>query len=133
MTRYLIAQITATVVFAGVDAVWLTAMGQRLYRRELGDVLAAGFRAAPAVLFYLLFPLGIVIFAVDPALSGGGVAAAAGRGALFGFFCYATYDLTNHATLRRWTATVTLADIAWGCACTALAAAAACLAAGLLA
>jgi uncharacterized membrane protein len=65
----------------------------------LGDIAIPGFNLAPAVVFYLLYPIGLVIFAISPALKTGSWTTALLYGALFGFFTYATYDLTNHATL----------------------------------
>jgi len=68
----------------------------------------------PAAVFYLSYPVGLVIFAVMPGLRGGGVTQAAIWGALFGLFTYATYDLTNQATLRNWSSVLTVIDVAWG-------------------
>ena len=81
--------------------------------------------AAPALIFYALYILGIQIFAVAPALTAGKWQVAALWGALFGFFCYMTYDLTNHATMKIWSIKVTLLDIAWGTLATGFAAGAA--------
>ena len=97
---YAAAYFTVLVVFGALDAVWLTVMGNRLYRATLGDILLPNLRIAPAVAFYFLYPIGIVIFAVMPALRGGSVTTALTYGLLLGFFAYATYDLTNYATLR---------------------------------
>ncbi len=110
----LIAYAAAALAMLGMDAVWLRMAADRLYRPLLGDILLLGFRPAPAILFYLLYVVGIVIFAVRPALAGGGWSAAAINGALLGFFCYATYDLTNQATLKTWPVTVTIVDMGWG-------------------
>jgi uncharacterized membrane protein len=82
----------------------------------------SGVNLPPAIAFYVLYPEGLVIFAIVPALKGGTISTAALYGALFGFFTYATYDLTNQATLRNWTLQLSLVDMAWG---TILAAAAA--------
>ena len=76
----------------------------------------------PAIAFYLIYPIGIVMFAILPGLKSESMSTASLYGALFGFFSYATYDLTNQATLRNWTFELTLIDMAWG---TALAAGAA--------
>jgi uncharacterized membrane protein len=112
--RYVIAYASTAAVMAVLDFIWLGTMGDRLYRRILGDVLRPGFDLPPAIAFYVLYVVGIVIFAVSPALEDGRVTTAAVRGALFGFFAYATYDLTNQATVRNWTLTLSLADLAWG-------------------
>ncbi|MBU6418220.1 MAG: DUF2177 family protein [Proteobacteria bacterium] len=111
-----------TFVFLGLDAVWLSTMANRLYKPELQDLLAENFRPAPALLFYVLYIGGIVGFVVLPAAK---PVDALLRGAAFGLVAYATYDLTNQATLARWSTCVTLADLAWGALATALAAAAA--------
>ncbi|WP_298225159.1 DUF2177 family protein [Acidocella sp.] len=109
-------------VFLGLDAVWLSTMATRLYKPELQGLLAESFRPAPALLFYVLYIGGIVGFAVLPAAK---PLEALLRGAAFGLVAYATYDLTNQATLIRWSTLVTLADLSWGALATALAAAAA--------
>lgn len=101
-------------IFLVIDLVWLTAMVPRFYRPILGSLAAADASLLPAAIFYLLYPLGIVVFAVQPALKSGSLVTAALWGALFGFFTYATYDLTNHATLRNWSTILTIVDIAWG-------------------
>ena len=106
--------ITALMTFFLVDMVWLGAMSSRLYKPVLGDILLGKFSVMPGVAFYLLYPLGLVIFAISPALKSGNVLTALLLGALFGLFTYGTYDLTNQATLRNWTTTLTLVDMAWG-------------------
>ncbi|ACK50968.1 conserved hypothetical protein [Methylocella silvestris BL2] len=122
--RYVIAYASTAVVFLGIDFVWLSFMGDRLYRATLQDVLRAGFDLPPALTFYALFVVGVVIFAVLPALASGRVSTAILYGALFGFFCYATYDLTSQATIRNWTWTLSLVDMSWGAVLTAAAASA---------
>lgn len=104
----------ALVVFFLADMAWLGTMAPRLYRPTLGDIMLSGVNLAPAILFYLLYPIGLVIFAILPALKNESVATAAAYGALFGLFTYATYDLSNQATLRNWSASLTLVDIGWG-------------------
>lgn len=120
MKSYVVAYLAAGIVFLVIDAMWLTAMADTLYRPLLGDRLEPQFRLAPAIVFYLIYVGGIVFFAVMPALAGGGLARAALNGAALGFVAYATYDLTNHATLRDWPLAVTLADISWGVFVTAV-------------
>lgn len=109
-------------VFLALDAAWLTTMADRLYRPALGHLLAPQFAPVPAVLFYALYVAGIVGFAIVPALAAGRARIAVARGAAFGLLAYATYDLTNQATLRDWPWAVTLADLAWGTFVTATAA-----------
>jgi len=111
---YLTAYVAALLVFFLADMVWLGTMVSRLYRPALGDLLLSGVNMAPAILFYLVYPVGLVIFAIVPALKSGNITTALFLGALFGFFTYGTYDLTNQATLRNWSTTLTIADMAWG-------------------
>ena len=100
-----------------------------LYRPLLGGLLRDGFLLAPAVLFYLIYTVGIVVFAISPEFASGRWAAAGLRGAFLGLFGYAVYDLTNQATLRDWPLAVTVADLIWGTLLTAVAAIAGLLAA----
>jgi len=110
----LISYAAALVVFVAVDMVWLGTMSGRFYKPILGDILAPQFNMAAAAAFYLLYPIGLVIFAINPALRAGGISTALLYGALFGFFTYATYDLTNQVTLRNWSSLLTVVDMAWG-------------------
>lgn len=118
---WIVAFVAAAIAFGVLDALWLGWAGDNFYRPRLGDMLADSFRMAPALVFYVAYIAGIVWFAVRPGLAGG-VGTAALNGALLGALCYATYDLTNQATLRQWSTTVTLADICWGTFATAVAA-----------
>lgn len=123
MTTNIAAYLSTLGAFVLLDFVWLSTMAARLYRPILGDVLAPSVNFVPAIAFYLIYPIGIVAFAVLPALKSGGISAALIYGAMFGFFTYATYDLTNHATIRNWAWQVTLLDVAWGSVLAAFAAA----------
>lgn len=126
MTVQLIAAYIITAILFGVlDAVWLGKMVHAVYRPEIGEMLMKGWRPAPALAFYALYMLGIQIFAVAPALKSGEWTTALLYGALFGFFCYMTYDLTNFATLKVWSLKVTILDIIWGTVATGAAAGAA--------
>ncbi len=116
---------TALAVFLLLDMAWLGTMASRFYRPIMGDIALAKVSVTPAIAFYLLYPLGLVIFAIAPALRGGGLQSALLLGGLFGLFTYGTYDLTNQATLRNWTTQLTLVDMAWGGLLGALTAAAA--------
>ena len=121
---FLIAYAGALLTFGALDALWLTTMGAALYRATLGDLLATDIRLAPAIGFYLVYPVGIVAFAALPALRAESIGIAIGYGALFGAIAYATYDLTNYATLRTWSLQITLVDIVYGAVASAIAAAA---------
>lgn len=114
-------------VFLGLDTIWLGWAAGRLYRPRLGPLLREDYALAPAAAFYLLYIAGIMLFAVAPALESGRWTTALARGAGLGLIAYATYDLTNQATLRGWSATVTAADLCWGSFVTAVAATAGCL------
>ena len=121
---WIVAFIAAALAFGALDALWLNWAAPNFYRPALGDILADRFRMAPALIFYAAYVAAIVWFAVRPGLSNG-LGAAALNGALLGAICYATYDLTNQATLRHWSVSVTVIDILWGALATAIAASAA--------
>lgn len=99
------------VPFVLIDGIWLGLVAPKFYRSQIGYLLAESPNWIAAVIFYLLFIAGMVIFVTGPESL---VAQAAFRGALFGFFCYATYDLTNLATIKDWPVLVTLVDMVWG-------------------
>ena len=119
---YVVAYVAVLIVFGMIDAVWLTTMGAVLYRPALGDILAQSLRVVPAIAFYLAFPVGIVVFAVLPGLRAQSAMPAATLALLFGALAYATYDLTNYATLRNWTLQITVIDIAYGALASSIAA-----------
>ncbi len=102
------------IVFLGIDAVWLGLVAPKFYRSQIGHLMAEKANLAVAGLFYLLFVGALVYFVVAPAVQSGEMRDVLLRGALFGLVTYATYDLTNHATLRDWPITVTVVDMAWG-------------------
>jgi uncharacterized membrane protein len=115
IAKYLTAYIATGISFALIDSVWLRTMYERLYKPEIGELMMdKGFRLGPAIAFYLLYLLAIMIFAVGPALKSGQWQTALVQGALFGFFAYMTYDLTNYATLKVWSLKVTILDMIWG-------------------
>jgi uncharacterized membrane protein len=109
-----IGYLVALVTFVAADMVWLGAMAPRFYRPTLGDIAISGVNLPPAIIFYAMYPIGLLIFAVSPALRSGLLMTAAMYGALFGFFTYATYNLTNYATIRNWTLQLTVVDVTWG-------------------
>lgn len=123
--HYAIAYVSTAVVFLVLDAIWLGTMADRLYRPAMGSIMLERFALAPAVAFYLIYIAGVVVFAVTPALQSGRWVTALGYGAMLGLMAYATYDLTNQATLKDWSWTVTIADLCWGTFVTAVSAAAA--------
>ncbi|MCK1390942.1 DUF2177 family protein [Bradyrhizobium sp. 1] len=119
---YVVGYITALIAFGAIDVIWLSLVGPALYRPTLGDILLTDLRVVPAVTFYAIYPIGLLAFAVMPGLKSDSMASVAGLAALFGAIAYATYDLTNFATLRNWTLQITALDIAYGAAASAFAA-----------
>jgi uncharacterized membrane protein len=124
LSKHLVAWLAAFIVLLAIDMLWLGFVAKSFYQQGIGHLMAPEPRLGAAALFYLLYPVGLVIFAVAPGLAGEGVARVALFGALFGFFAYATYDLSNLATLKDWPVGLALLDIAWGTAVSGAAAAA---------
>lgn len=109
-------------IFFLIDLIWLGVLAKDFYKKHLGHLMRPDVNWTAAVIFYLLFIAGIVIFAVKPALETLNAGRALLYGALFGLMAYATYDLTNLATLRDWPLIVTVVDLIWGtllCGCVA--------------
>jgi uncharacterized membrane protein len=123
--KTLVAYGATLVVLLACDMAWLGSVGAQVYRPRLGSLLLERPVLWAAALFYLVYAVGVVVFAVQPALRAESWSRALASGALFGFFAYATYDLTNLATMRGWSPFVSALDIAWGACLTALAATAA--------
>ena len=121
--RFARAYLGTAIAFLALDAAWLWTMADRLYRPALGHLMVERFDPLAAAGFYLLYFLGVTFFAVLSPEKGVQLARTAARGALFGLVAYATYDLTNQATLRGWPWHVTLADLCWGSFATAVGAA----------
>jgi uncharacterized membrane protein len=113
MLKYLITYLGAGVSFAALDAIYLTVAGQRVYRPTLDYALADKAALPAAIVFYLVYVLGVVLLAVLPNRTLG-LGRTALTGALLGAMCYATYDLTNQATLKIWSTRITIIDICWG-------------------
>jgi uncharacterized membrane protein len=114
MLGYFLLYILTVPVFFAIDMVWLGLVANKFYFGALGDRLMATPNWPAAILFYLLYIVGILIFVVVPAHAKDSVQNAIVYGGLFGFFCYATYDLTNYSTMKNWPLNVTLVDMAWG-------------------
>lgn len=122
MPPFVVAYIGSALVMLVLDAIWLTTMVPRIYKPALGDLLADPPNLPVAGVFYLLYVVGIVFFAVMPALEARSWLAALGAGALLGLVAYGTYDFTNLSTLKNWPVGLSLIDVAWGTVVTALAA-----------
>lgn len=121
MLKYVVAYAATAVVFFGLDLIWLTrAVG--LYREHLGGLLLDKPKLVFAAAFYLVYVFGIVCLAIAPALQGGGWPRALLGGALLGLVAYGTYDMTNMSTLKGWSLTLAIIDMAWGTLLTAVAA-----------
>ena len=103
-----------TAVFFAIDLVWLSTATPRIYKPALGNLLADQPKLGVAAAFYLLYIVGVIALAVIPGVREGAVLGALWRGALFGFLAYATYDLTNLATVRDWPVNITIIDLIWG-------------------
>ena len=121
---YVIAYLSTAVVFFALDYVWLTRVAIGFYRQNIGELLLATPNFAAAGIFYLFYVIGIVYFAVMPAVTANSVLTALLNGAILGLLAYGTYDMTNLATLKGWSLSVSLVDMAWGAVLTATAAAA---------
>lgn len=119
---FVIAYVVVLVVFGIIDAIWISQVAIDMYRCMLGDAMVDRVRILPAVLFYFSFPVGIVVFAVLPGLRDESVLTSFGLALLFGALCYATYDLTNYATLKFWQPMVTVIDIVYGAVVSAISA-----------
>jgi uncharacterized membrane protein len=112
--KLLLVYILTFVVFLIIDLVWLGFVAKDLYRRQLGTLLSEQVNWTAAIIFYLLFVAGVFLFAIAPAIEKQSLQHAIVYGAMFGFFTYATYDLTNLATLKGWPLKIVFIDIVWG-------------------
>lgn len=120
--QVIIAYISTAVVFFAIDFVWLSKMTGLFYRARMGDMLLAQPNFAVAGAFYLIYVVGIVYLAVLPALNSGNWSTALISGTILGLVAYGTYDMTNLATLKNWSVSLSLVDMAWGTFLTAVSA-----------
>ena len=121
MTKTVVGYVAALAALAVVDALWLGFISRDFYKARLGQLMLEQPVWSIAILFYLVHAAGISFFPVPMALNAGSWTSAMLYGALFGFFAYAVYDITNLATLRGWPMAVSLVDLAWGTVATAIA------------
>jgi uncharacterized membrane protein len=128
MKRYIIAYVVGLMTMLALDACWLMFVGPILYWPRIGAILLDQPVIWASVAFYLIYQAGVLVLAVRQGWRAGSAIVATRYGAVLGFVAYATYDLTNNATLRLWSTTITVADIAWGTILTAVAATTACAA-----
>ncbi len=122
MTSFLFAYPFLVLTIVALDLLWLGVVMKDFYRANLGHLMGDSVVWGAAIAFYFLFAAGLLYFAVMPAVETASLVRAISLGALIGFLSYATYDLTNHATLRDWPLIVTIVDIAWGAVLSATAA-----------
>ena len=107
-------------VFFAIDLIWLSLVAKNFYAKQIGFLMKTNINWPAAIIFYLLFIIGLVLFVIYPALEKHSWVLALSLGALFGLIAYATYDLSNLATLKNWPLPVTIVDLIWGTALTAL-------------
>ncbi len=118
-SKIILGYLLTTVVFFAIDILWLGLIAKGLYNKILGHLLADQVYWTAAIVFYLIFIVGIFVLAIMPAVDKESFKYALIYGALFGFFTYATYDLTNLATMKGWPLKIVFIDIAWGIVLTA--------------
>lgn len=119
--KYIYLFVGTFVIFMVIDLLWIGVLMKDFYRDKIGFLMAKDVRWGAAVVFYVLYIFGVLYFVVLPVVeSGGGVEAALFKGALLGLLCYATYDLTNMATLAGWPVSMVVVDMIWGTVLTAL-------------
>jgi uncharacterized membrane protein len=114
MIYYLKLYLASLVVFFAVDMVWLGLVASSFYKKHLGYLMAPSVNWLAAIIFYLLFILGILVFVVLPGIKENSLQNTILRAVLFGLITYATYDLTNLATVKDWPLMITLVDLGWG-------------------
>jgi uncharacterized membrane protein len=114
MAYYIKLYFATLIAFFVIDMVWLGLVARTFYRKQLGFLLTPSTNWIAALIFYLLFIVGILVFVVVPGLEDNSLKTTLLRAALFGLMTYATYDLTNLATVKNWPVLITVVDMAWG-------------------
>ena len=114
MLEFLRNYFIALLTFFVIDIVWLVVIAKKLYQDQLGFIMSDKPNWFVAVLFYLIFVVGLVFFVINPAIERESISYAIFVGMLFGFITYSTYDLTNLATLKDWPVMITVIDLIWG-------------------
>lgn len=114
ITQYIYIYLFSVPVFFLIDMVWLGVVASQFYKSQIGHLLSSSVNWSVAIAFYFMFLAGLVVFAIGPAVESRTWTHALLYGALFGFFTYLTYDLTNWATLKEWPALVSIVDVLWG-------------------
>ncbi len=106
--------LVAIIAFLAIDMLWLGIVAKNFYQKQIGFLMKTDINWTAAIIFYLLFIVALMIFVILPAIEKESLMHALLYGALFGFITYATYDLTNLATLKDWPLLVTIVDLIWG-------------------
>ena len=119
MSQFFKLFLTSAIVFFIFDLFWLLVVSKKMYQHFIGQLMGE-VKLAPAVIFYVLYVIGVVFFVLLPGVEKQSILYTIGAGALFGLICYATYDLTNLATLKDWPVKMTIIDLAWGTGVTAV-------------
>ncbi len=114
MTYYIKLYFATFLVFFAVDMLWLGVISRTFYKKQLGFLMAPEVNWYAALIFYFLFILGILVFVVLPGLKENDLPVMLVKAALFGLITYATYDLTNLATVKDWPLVITIVDLIWG-------------------
>jgi uncharacterized membrane protein len=112
--NFLLYYAISFIVFLAIDALWLGLVAPKFYKAQIGHLMAEKPNLIAALVFYLIFIAGLVYFVLLPAITNDSWVTAFANGALFGFVTYATYDLTNYATLKNWPITMVIVDLTWG-------------------
>ncbi len=114
MVKYLLYFIITFVIFMLIDLVWLGVVAKNFYRQQLGFIMTDDVNWVAAIVFYIVFIVGALYFVIVPAIEKGSLTYALVSGMIYGFVTYATYDLTNLATLKDWPLKITIIDLIWG-------------------
>lgn len=114
MGDFIIRFLVAGGIMGVLDALWLTVIASKFYKSNIGSLLLEKPNMIAAIMFYIIYVVGVVAFVLSPALEKGSWLYALGYGALFGFVAYATYDLTNLSTIKGFTLKVVIVDMIWG-------------------
>ncbi len=127
--KYLILFLISAATFFAIDMIWLGLIAKNFYKEKLSFIFTGQINWTAAIIFYLIYIAGVLYFAVSPGIQSGNFKMTLFNGAILGFLCYATYDLTNMATIKQWPLIVVFVDILWGAFITACVAAVSYLAA----
>lgn len=112
LTQFFLLYAISVPIFFLIDMLWLGVIASDFYRNRIGHLMEISW--GPAILFYFVFLIGLTFFAIYPGVTSGLLSKTVLYGALFGFFTYATYDMTNYATLKDWPVSIVVVDIIWG-------------------